>query len=445
MATNILMPALSPTMEEGKLAKWLIKEGDTVKSGDVIAEIETDKATMEIEAVDEGRLAKILVPEGTEGVKVNAPIAVLAADGEEATAPLPKTEAAAPPHAKDESNVTQLRPAAAKPEPAKPEAPAPHTDRISASPLARRLAAEKGIALEGVKGSGPHGRIVKRDLEGATAKAPDKTPGQAAGAGWGKGTEAWVPKGAPASAKAPLLPDARLYFEQGEYEEVPHDQMRKAIARRLTASMQTTPHYYISVDCVIDQLLRARTLLNAQSPDKTGPFKISVNDFVVRAVALALIKMPAVNVSWTEDAMLVHKHADVGVAVAMEGGLITPIVRHAEKKGLIEISREVASLAEKARTKKLKPTEYEGGSFAVSNLGMFGVKSFTAVINPPHAGILAVGQGEARPIVRDGQIVTANVMSLTMSCDHRAIDGATGSKFLEVLKNYLESPLAMLL
>jgi len=445
LATNILMPALSPTMEEGKLAKWLVKEGDTVKSGDVIAEIETDKATMEIEAVDEGRLAKILVAEGTEGVKVNAPIAVLAEDGEEVSKPAPAPEAkktaAPPPRGEEDGNVTQLRPPPAAL--AKPEAPQ-SSDRIAASPLARRLAAEKGIALEGVKGSGPHGRIVKRDLDGGRP-AKSAPPAQAPSPGWGKGTEAWVPKGAPPSAKPPLLPDARLYFEQGEYEEVPHDQMRKAIARRLTASMQTTPHYYITVDCVIDELLKARALLNAQSPDRTGPFKLSVNDFVVRAVALALMKSPAVNVSWTDDAMLVHKHADVGVAVAMEGGLITPIVRHAELKGLVEISREIASLAEKARTKKLKPTEYEGGSFAVSNLGMYGVKHFTAVINPPHAGILAVGKGEERAIVREGQIVKANVMTLTLSCDHRAVDGATGGKFLEVLKGYLESPLAMLL
>jgi pyruvate dehydrogenase E2 component (dihydrolipoamide acetyltransferase) len=444
MTTNILMPALSPTMEEGKLAKWLVKEGDTVKSGDVIAEIETDKATMEVEAVDEGTVAKILVPEGTEGVKVNAPIAILAEEGETVGA------AAAP--EKPVQKPVKVTPADSNVMPIRPEAKgtAPSPDHIAASPLARRLAAEKGVALEGVKGSGPHGRIVKRDLVGGPQDAAPKKPAAASqGApspGWGKGTEAWVPKGkSPPGGQLPLLPDARLYFEQGDYEEVPHDAMRKAIARRLVASMATAPHYYITVDCVIDELLKARVLLNAQSPDKTGPYKLSVNDFVVRAVALALMKFPAVNVSWTDDAMLVHKHADVGIAVAMEGGLITPIVRHAETKGLVEISREVASLAEKARTKKLKPTEYEGGSFAVSNLGMYGVKEFTAVINPPHAGILAVGKGEERPIVRDGQIVKANVMTLTMSCDHRAIDGATGSQFLAILKSYLESPLAMLL
>jgi pyruvate dehydrogenase E2 component (dihydrolipoamide acetyltransferase) len=449
MTTTILMPALSPTMEEGKLAKWLVKAGDTVKSGDVIAEIETDKATMEVEAVDEGTVAQILVAEGTEGVKVNAPIAVLADEGDAASVP-PKAPPAAPQAAapaKAQSQVTPLRPIG------KADA-APQSGRVAASPLARRLAREKGIALEAIKGSGPHGRIVKRDLEGASRSGASQAGASQTGVpaapgpspGWGKGTEAWAPKGAPQQAKAPpLLPDARVYFEQGDYEEVRHDAIRKAIARRLTASMQTTPHYYLTVDCVIDELLKARTLLNAQAPDRSGPYKLSVNDFIVRAVALALMKSPAVNVSWTDDAMLLHKHADVGIAVAFEGGLITPIVRKAETKGLVEISREIASLADKARTKKLKPTEYEGGSFAVSNLGMFGVSSFTAVINPPHAGILAVGQGEVRPIVQDGQIVKANVMTLTLSCDHRAIDGATGAKFLQTLKAYLQSPLAMLL
>jgi pyruvate dehydrogenase E2 component (dihydrolipoyllysine-residue acetyltransferase) len=439
LTTNILMPALSPTMTEGKLAKWHVKEGDAVKSGDVIAEIETDKATMEVEAVDEGTVAKILVPEGAEGVKVNAPIAVLAGEGEAADKPVPPAKE--PPRAQAAAPEP-----AGKVEPMPAPAKAPPTTHVAASPLARRLAAEKGVALAAVEGTGPHGRIVKRDLEGA---APQKAAPATAPAAPAVARPAAPPAGpvksAPPPATASVLPDPRIYFEKGEYEEVPHSLIRKAIARRLTASMETTPHYYLTVDCVIDELLKTRVRLNAQSPDKTGPFKLSVNDFVVRAAALALIKFPAVNVSWADDAMLMHKRADVGVAVAIEGGLITPIVRKAETKGLIEISREVASLAEKARTRKLKPMEYEGGSFAVSNLGMFGVKSFTAVINPPHAGILAVGKGEERAIVRDGQIVKANVMTITLSCDHRAVDGATGGRFLEILKSYIEDPAAMLL
>ena len=453
MPTNILMPALSPTMEEGKLSRWLVKEGDDVKSGDVIAEIETDKATMEVEAVDEGRVSKILVPEGTEGVKVNAPIAELVGESEgpamqPALRPSEggKSEHFAESHAAPKGGAKEAAaPAPTQKSEQKPaDAPIPKTngasqDRVMASPLAKRIANEKKIDLGSVKGSGPHGRVVAADLgavAGGTAKAP---PPKALVA------RPEAPR-APVQAPSPgALPDARLYFEKGSYKEVPHDGMRKAIARRLTQSMQSTPHYYLTIDCEIDELMRARKLLNGQSPDAAGPFKLSVNDFVVRAVALALMKFPPVNVSWTDDAMLVHNHADIGIAVAIDGGLVTPIVRNAETKGLVQISREVASLAEKARTKKLKPTDYEGGSFAISNLGMFGIKSFTAVINPPHAAILAVGKGEERAIVKDGAIVKATVMTMTMSCDHRAVDGATGAQFLEILKTYIENPLSMLL
>ena len=428
MAINILMPALSPTMEEGKLAKWLKKEGDTVKSGDVIAEIETDKATMEVEAVDEGTLGKILVPEGTENVKVNVPIAVLLGEGEDASA-APKAPPAPPAASAAPAEAPATAPKAA---PAPSVAPAPktngagHAQRIFASPLAKRIAKEKGIDLAALAGSGPRGRIVVRDLEGAK-------PGAAPAAGK-------VPP-----MQAPALGDPRVYFEPGSYEEIPLDGMRKAIARRLTQSVQTTPHFYLSVDCEIDTLLEVRAALNARSPKGDGAYKLSVNDFIVKAAAAALMRFPAANVSWADDAMLRHKQADIGVAVAIPGGLITPIVRHAEAKGLAQISREVVDLAERARGKKLKPQEYEGGSFAISNLGMYGIKNFTAIINPPHSGILAVGRGEERAVVKNGQIVTANVMSMTLSVDHRAIDGAVGAEFLSILKGFIEDPAAMLL
>jgi len=423
MAINILMPALSPTMEEGKLAKWLKKEGDAIKSGDVIAEIETDKATMEVEAVDEGTLGKILVPEGTDNVKVNAPIAVLLGEGEDASAaPKATPPAAAPAQPQAAAPVA----AAQAPAPAPAANGADHGPRIFASPLAKRMAKEKGIDLAALTGSGPHGRIVVRDLDGAK---PGATPAPSKGA----------------SIPVPQVGDPRVYFEPGAYEEIPHDGMRKAIARRLTQSMQTTPHFYLSVDCEIDQLLAVRAALNARSPKGDGAYKLSVNDFVVKAAAAALIRFPAANVSWADDAMLRHKHADIGVAVAIPGGLITPIVHHAEAKGLAQISREVVDLAERARAKKLKPTEYEGGSFAISNLGMYGIKDFTAIINPPHSGILAVGRGEERAIVKKGQIVVANVMSMTLSVDHRAIDGAVGAEFLSILKSFIEDPAAILL
>jgi pyruvate dehydrogenase E2 component (dihydrolipoamide acetyltransferase) len=443
MTTQILMPALSPTMEEGKLSKWHVKEGDEVHSGDVLAEIETDKATMEFEAVDEGRIGKILVAEGTEGVKVNAPIAILLGEGEDSSSPPDITTAmssikaavTAETQEMKDAKATSQKPAPAKPapvpQPAAPQ-PAPNGTRIFASPLAKRIAEQKGIDLGALSGSGPRGRIVKADIEKA---APGSTIAPSA------------PKAAaaPAAEAVSALPDARLFYKPEDYDEIPHDLMRKAIAKRLTASTSGIPHFYLTIDCRIDELLTARAKLNAQSPKGEGAFKLSVNDFLVKAAALALKKVPEVNASWTDNAILRHHHADVGVAVALDFGLITPIVFKADDKGLVAISSEVKALAERARAKKLKPAEYEGGSFAISNLGMFGIKHFTAVINPPHAAILAVGAGEEKPVVVNGKVEVATVMSVTMSCDHRVVDGATGARFLQAFKQYVEEPAAMLL
>ena len=428
MPVNILMPALSPTMEEGTLAKWHVKKGDKVSAGDVIAEIETDKATMEVEAVDEGTIGEIRVTEGTEGVPVNDVIAVLLEEGEDETA-LKDAGAAPKPEKMAEEKKSALSPDEPKKAEKKGEAkpvPAPKTekgDRIFASPLARRLAEQQGIDLSAVEGSGPRGRIVKADLEGAPKSAPKKQAASGAAA--------------PASAI-----DARAFYEKGTYEEVPLDGMRKTIARRLTQSMQEIPHFYLTVDCELDELLMARKKLNEAAGEGV---KLSVNDFLIRAAALALVKVPDANVSFAGDAILKHKSADIGIAVALDGGLITPIIRNAEKKGLAEISEEAKSLAERARNKKLKPNEYEGGSFSISNLGMFGIKHFTGVINPPQAAILAVGKGEERPVVKNGKIEVANVMTVTMSCDHRAIDGALGARFLEAFKSFVEYPARMLL
>ncbi len=448
MSTNILMPALSPTMEEGKLAKWLVSEGDEVKSGDILAEIETDKATMEFEAVDEGRIGKILVPEGTEGVKVNQPIATLIGE-DESEGDGGKDIESAMSSIKDAVHA-EAKPA--QPDPKKTEQPSPpakietkpaapasakpaSTGRIFASPLARKIAEQKGVDLAALQGSGPRGRIVKADVESAKAgtKAPSAKPAPATQ----PSTSAVI------SGIAPL-PDARLYFKPDEYEEIPHDSMRKAIAKRLTSAKALIPHFYLTIDCRIDKLMGTRARLNASAP-KEGGYKLSVNDFVVKAAAFALLRVPEVNASWTDGAILRHKHADIGVAVALDFGLITPIVFHAEEKGLAVISNEVKSLAERARTKKLKPQEFEGGTFAISNLGMFGIREFTAVINPPHAAILAVGAGEERAIVRDGKVEVATVMTVTMSCDHRVIDGATGARFLQAFKTFVEDPAAMLL
>jgi len=454
VATQILMPALSPTMEEGKLAKWLVKEGDTVKSGDILAEIETDKATMEFEAVDEGKIGKLLVPEGAEGVKVNAPIATLLADGENAGAPIDISSAmdsiksavneAAPPKPAGKpiaAPPAQAAPAAAAPVPAaKTEVPvsAPIGERIFASPLARKVAAQKGVELSTVQGSGPRGRIVKADVEIAKPGAkPAAAPGAKTPA------TAPAPAGQPITGIAPL-PDARAFFKPEDYEEIPHDQMRKTIARRLTSAKTLIPHFYLTIDTRIDNLMDTRARLNATAPKEDG-FKLSVNDFVVKACALSLMRVPEVNASWTDTAILRHKHADVGVAVALDFGLITPIVFRAEEKGLAVISNEVKSLAERARNKKLKPSEFEGGGFSVSNLGMFGIKDFTAVINPPQAAILAVGAGEKRAIVVGDKIEAHQIMTVTLSCDHRVIDGATGARFLQVFKQFIEEPAAMLL
>jgi pyruvate dehydrogenase E2 component (dihydrolipoamide acetyltransferase) len=449
MPINILMPALSPTMEKGNLAKWLKKEGDKVKSGDVIAEIETDKATMEVEAVDEGTIAKIVVPEGTQDVPVNDVIAVLAGDGEDvkaagasagaarpAAAPTPapaKAEAPAPQPAA--APAPAPKPAAAPPPQA--ASPAPQANghgRIFSSPLARRLAKEAGIELGRINGSGPHGRVIARDVEEAKSGKGLKAPAAAPGAG---------------PAIAPSMSDKQILalFEPGSYEIVPHDGMRRTIAQRLTASIQNVPHFYLTIDCDIGKLLVAREEINAAAPkdkEKKPLYKISVNDFVIKAMAVALQKIPNCNVSWTEGGMVKHKHSDIGVAVAMPGGLITPIIRKAETKTLSTISNEMKDFAARARARKLKPEEYQGGTTAVSNLGMYGINHFTAVINPPHATILAVGTSEERPVVRAGRIEIAHMMSVTLSCDHRAIDGALGAELIGAFKQLIENPVMMM-
>jgi len=441
MAIEILMPALSPTMEEGTLAKWHVKEGDAVKSGDVIAEIETDKATMEVEAVEEGVIGKLLVAEGTEGVKVNKPIATLLEEGEKADAkPVPKEKPPSPgadaptspsrgevkEKIQSEKKDTPHPTPAASTSPSRGEVKKENRARIFASPLARRIAADKGVDLSQVKGSGPRGRVVKADVE--QAKGGATTPRATASA---------------PSSEAVQGVDPRLYYEKDSYSEVPLDGMRKTIARRLTQAKQDIPHYYLTVDCELDELLRVRKQLNEN--EASEGVKLSVNDFVVRAAALALAKVPEANASFAGNALLMHKHADIGIAVALEGGLITPIIRQAESKGLAEISAEAKSLAERARNKKLKPSEYEGGSFSVSNLGMFGIKNFTAVINPPQSAILAVGKGEERAIVKNGKLEVATMMTVTLSCDHRVIDGALGARVLEAFKAYIEYPPSMLL
>jgi pyruvate dehydrogenase E2 component (dihydrolipoamide acetyltransferase) len=452
MPINITMPALSPTMEEGNLAKWLVKEGDEVKAGDVIAEIETDKATMEVEAVDEGKVAKIVVPAGTEGVKVNALIAVLAEEGEDVAeaakaggAPEKKAET---PKAAEAPKQEPAKAEAPKAEPAKSEKPqAPSAapvandhaagDRVFASPLARRIAKDAGVDVAAVKGTGPHGRVVKADIEAVIA---------------GGGAKAAAPAVAPAAPAAkPMSDDAVLkLFEEGSYELVPHDNMRKTIARRLVEAKTTIPHFYLTVDCEIDALLALRAQINAAAPMKKTDhgeapvYKLSVNDMIIKAMAMALMAVPDANASWTEANMVMHKHADVGVAVSIPGGLITPIIRHADQKSLSVISNEMKDLASRARNRKLKPEEYQGGTTAVSNLGMFGVKDFAAVINPPHATILAVGAGEERAVVKKGEIVVANVMSVTLSTDHRAVDGALGAELLQAFRKYIENPMSML-
>ena len=430
MAINITMPALSPTMEEGNLAKWLVKEGDTVAPGDVIAEIETDKATMEVEAVDEGVVAKLLVEAGTEGIKVNAVIAVLTEEGEDVSSvEIPSNEAPVPVPSEPKKETLAVEPVAS------PAPPAPVTDkeqstgdRIIASPLARRIAKTAGLNLATITGSGPHGRIIKRDVEGVSATAST---------GQGAATSIAVP---------PSDEQTLKIFEPGTYELVPHDKMRKIIAKRLVQSKQTVPHFYLTVECDIDALLKIRKQMNEAAPieDEKPVYKISVNDIIIKAMALALRDHPQANVSWTEENMVHHKHSDIGVAVSIPGGLITPIVRKAEEKSLSVIANEMKDLAARARERKLKPQEYQGGSTAVSNLGMFGIKEFSAVINPPQATILAVGGGEKRAVVRDGEIVVATMMSVTLSTDHRAVDGVLGAQLLGAFKGYIESPVSML-
>jgi pyruvate dehydrogenase E2 component (dihydrolipoamide acetyltransferase) len=472
MPVNILMPALSPTMEKGNLAKWLKKEGDAVKTGDVIAEIETDKATMEYEAVDDGVMAKIVVPEGTSDVPVNQLIAVLAQEGEDVKAAAagagkgqapsagapssppspPRGEGAAPQAA---APATPSTPPAkeAKAPPAAPRAPSPQggegggegvrtnghaPSRIFSSPLARRLAKEAGIDLGRVQGTGPHGRVIARDVATAQASRGLRAPAAAPVAAPG-----------PAPAVAPAMTDQqiRALYEDGSYEVVPHDGMRRTIAQRLTASATSIPVFYLTLDCDIGKLLDAREEINALAPkDKDGKpaYKLSVNDFVIKALALALQRVPDANVSWTEGGMLKHKHSDVGVAVAMPNGLITPIIRSAETKSLSSISNEMKDFAKRARDRKLKPQEYQGGTTSVSNLGMYGIKDFTAVINPPQSTILAVGTGEERAVVRNGKIEAAHIMSVTMSCDHRSIDGALGAVLISAFKALIENPVMML-
>jgi pyruvate dehydrogenase E2 component (dihydrolipoamide acetyltransferase) len=419
------MPALSPTMEEGTLAKWHVKVGDTVSSGDVIAEIETDKATMEVEAVDEGTISEILVPEGAEGVKVNAPIARLKGEGgeaapapapaakEEPKAEAPKAEAPAP------AKINGAAPAAA--------APAPKADgqRIFASPLARRIAAQAGLDLKGIQGSGPHGRIIKRDVEGKTGSAP-----------------AAAAKPAPAAEPRQVLSLEHQGIKPGSYELIPLDNIRKISAKRLTDSFRDIPHFPLTVDCEIDKLLEARSAINA-SLEKEG-VKVSVNDIVIKAAAMALKKVPEANASYTPEGIAMHHNADVSMAVAIEGGLITPIIFAAETKGLAQIARETKDLATRARERKLKPQEFQGGTFSVSNLGMFGVKHFASIINEPQGAIMSVGAGEKRPVVRGDQLAIATVMSVTVTCDHRVVDGATGARFLQAFKALIEEPVAML-
>ena len=449
MPVQILMPALSPTMEKGNLAKWLKAEGDSIKSGDVIAEIETDKATMEVEAVDEGILAKILVPAGTEDIAVNTPIAVIASEGEDVasvaagggTAP----KAAPAPAAAPSAAPAALPVAAATGGVSGGGAPAAAREsggnRIFASPLARRIARDANIDLAGLQGSGPHGRIIQRDVEAAKAAGPVAKPAPAAAP-----VAAPAPTAAAPSAASNQDAITLKLYEPGSYELVPHDGMRKTIAKRLVESKQSVPHFYLTADIGLDALLKLREEINAGAPLKDGKptYKISVNDFVIKGLALALQRVPDANVSWTEAAMLKHKHSDVGVAVAIPGGLITPIIRKAETKTLTTISAEMKDYAARARARKLKPEEYQGGSTAVSNLGMYGVKEFSAIINPPHATILAVGAGTERAVVKNGQIVIATEMTVTLSTDHRAVDGALGAELLAAFRELMERPMNLL-
>jgi pyruvate dehydrogenase E2 component (dihydrolipoamide acetyltransferase) len=488
MPINIFMPALSPTMEKGNLAKWLKKEGDAVKTGDVIAEIETDKATMEYEAVDDGVMAKIVVPEGAQDVPVHQLIAVMAQEGEDPKAaaaaaagapggqgtpavttasgespsppPSPAKGAEVAPQAAPPSMVAQARPPEEKssPPPQAARAPSPQrgegggegarpdghgANRVFSSPLARRLAKDAGVDIGRIAGSGPHGRVIARDVaaakEGKGLKAPAAAAVPAPAAAAGAPPMAQI-------AQAPSDEKIRALFAPGSYEVIPHDNIRRIIAQRLTLAKQTIPHFYLTIDCAIGKLLTAREEINAAAPkDKDGKptWKISVNDFVIKALAVALMHVPDANVTWTEGGLLKHKHADVGVAVAITGGLITPIVRHADTKSLSVISNEMKDYAARARARKLKPEEYQGGTTAVSNLGMYGIKEFYAVINPPHATILSVGAGEERPVARNGKIEAAQMMTVGLATDHRAVDGALGAELLRAFKGLIENPVMM--
>jgi pyruvate dehydrogenase E2 component (dihydrolipoyllysine-residue acetyltransferase) len=430
MPTPILMPALSPTMEEGTLAKWNVKEGDAVSSGDVIAEIETDKATMEVEAVDEGVVGKILIGEGTEGVLVNAPIAVLLDDGESMAdvdlAALAGGEAPAPQQSQPHPEAGAPAPVAKVEPQAQPQVQPISNGRIIASPLAKRMARLEGLDLAALSGSGPRGRIVKRDIETALQSGAGKTVA--------------APQAAPASV------DARLYPPES-YTAVKLDGMRKIIAKRLTQSFNMeVPHFPLNIDIELDTLLAARARINATSPKEgDGAFKLSVNDFIIKASAMALKAVPAANATFTDEAILLHKHADIGVAVAIDGGLITPIIWKAEEKGLKQISAEIKDMAGRAKTRKLKPEEYQGGTFSISNLGMFGIKSFASIVNQPQGAILSVGAGAPRVVVKDGKMEIATVMTVTLTCDHRVVDGAVGAQFLNAFRSFIEEPAAMLL
>ena len=430
--TDILMPALSPTMEEGVLAKWHVKVGDVVSAGDVIAEIETDKATMEVEAVDEGEITDILVAEGTEGVKVNTPIARLKDEGGAAAAkPAAKVEEAPKAEAAPAAEAPKAAAAAAPVAPAaKADNKTSGGDRIFSSPLARRIAAQNGVDLKSIKGTGPHGRIVKRDVEAA-----------------GKGsTQPAAASSAPAAQtaaeprKAQSL--AQMGIPDGSYDLIPLDGMRKAVARRMVDSVQNVPHFPLFIDVEIDQLMAVRAKVNKMLEPQG--IKVSVNDFVIKAAALALKAVPEANASYTPEGIAMHHNADVSMAVAIDGGLITPIIKKAETKGLAQIATESKDLAKRARERKLKPEEFQGGTFSVSNLGMFGIKQFTSIINEPQGCIMSVGAGEQRAVVKDGQIVAATVMTVTLTCDHRVVDGATGARFLQAFKPLIEDPVAML-
>jgi pyruvate dehydrogenase E2 component (dihydrolipoamide acetyltransferase) len=458
------MPALSPTMEKGNLAKWLKKEGDKVKSGDILAEIETDKATMEVEAVDEGILARIVVPAGTADVPVNQLIALIAGEGEDASSVQAQRDPSPAPARQE--GAAGAAPQIPAPAPAVLAASSPSpsplagegkgegshgSSRVFASPLARRMAKEFGIDLSRIVGSGPQGRVVERDVKAAQAGGAMKPAAAAAAPEVKAAAPALTP--APAAAQPVALASApsddavKKLFAPGSFTEIPHDGMRKTIARRLTEAKQTIPHFYVTVDCTLDALLALREQINAAAPISDGKpaYKLSVNDMVIKAWAMALRAVPDANVSWTESAMLKHAHVDVGVAVSIPGGLITPIIRDACHKTLSTISNEMKDMAARAKNRKLKPEEYQGGSTAVSNLGMFGVKDFAAVVNPPHATILAVGAGEKRPVVKaDGSLGVATIMSVTLSTDHRAVDGALGAEAIQAFKRYIENPMGML-